>query len=167
MDMEYPGAMKRFFSFTLTFLSVAMVTPAYSELRILFSFDETGHQVHQLTRVEARDSFRSLPDESRSAPVLPSFSIDSIELQPGEATLVWQDGQLAVIDVTRVPDPRILHSPGHIAGLDAASRVGARAGAWLVDAPDNAKHVVILLPANPNLYLASEQWPLWLEPAGG
>lgn len=161
MDLEPSGAMIRSLVFTLCLLGVTLNTPVHAQLRVLLGFDETGHHVHQIVRVVARKTYKSQPDADRNTSTSMSAAISA--MQPGEATLVWQDAQLEVLEITQVPDPRIVHSAASAPGVDA-SWVGSASGAWLVDGPDNAEHVVILLPENPDLQLVSERWPLWLLP---
>jgi hypothetical protein len=136
-------------------------TQACAAQRVLIRFDESGFHVHRVIRIEHSGAMTSNSNtESDSA--VASLSAALQKLTSGRATLIWQDQNLEWIEATVVPDPRITHSPSHADG-DYASRTDLSSGAWIADGPDDARRVVVLLPAAEELGLAFEQWPLWLD----
>ena len=146
--------------FIALLLLASFCSPAKAEQRVLFSFDESGHQVHKVFDIGTR---RSLHDSESLKGSATSRSVESAMLLmvPGQATLIWQDQDMQWLATTSVPDPRVAHSPGHTSGFDA-TRVGLQEGAWMANGPEQAARVIVVLPHNASLNLGSEQWPLWL-----
>ncbi|MBX2879198.1 MAG: hypothetical protein KTR32_04655 [Granulosicoccus sp.] len=136
-----------------------LVTPAQSALRVLFSFDETGYRINKIIPLVQTTTLSAGTDQ----PVVPirSLTVARQSVKPGQATLIWQSSDGQYLATSFVPDPRIAHSPLPAQGSNI-TRVGLTSGAWLADGPDQAERVVILLPEQPLLNLAREQWPLWL-----
>lgn len=143
------------------FLVGSIGIQAHAAQRVLIRFDESGFHVHRVIRIEQSGAMTSRID-SKTDNAVTSLSAALQTLTSGRATLIWQDQNLEWIEATVVPDPRITHSPSHALG-GHASRTDLLAGAWIADGPDNARRVVVLLPAAAELGLAFEQWPLWLD----
>ena len=134
-----------------------------SELRVLLSFDNAGHEVRQIIR---NDRGTSIFDKEVAAAtaqsILPDINALGAELDQGMARLVWLNDQGYISAVTQEPDPRVSHSPTHITGADG-SRIGERKGAWLVTGPEDAISLVILMPGDDKVGLAFEQWEVRLD----
>lgn len=132
-----------------------------NELRVLLAFDNAGHHVRQVVRINHGTSIFNAPQASVADRVLPDIAVLGAQLERGLARLVWLDEQGFVSAVTQEPDPRISHAPTHITG-DYGSRVGERKGAWLVTGPDDARSLVILMPGDERVGMAFEQWEVFL-----
>ena len=144
-------------------LTAGALLPALAgEVRVLLAFDNAGHQVREILRIERGTSiFDGSPVQSTDRQ-LPNLSELGSELERGLARLVWLDEQGLVSAVTHEPDPRLAHGPQHIVG-DLSSQVGDRKGAWLVSGPDDARSLVILMPIDERVGLAFEQWEVYLD----
>lgn len=130
--------------------------------RILLSFDNSGHQVRQIVRSPPRTLRESSADGvSTVVRGLRDIQVLIAELQPGVAVLLWADDDGHIHARTEEPDPRISHAPAHIDG-SSKSRSGNTSGAWLIGGPEEATSVTILLPSDPSLGLAFEQWDVQL-----
>ena len=160
--------MKR--TITVFCLSVCMLlcTSTYAskqaggaQLRLLLRFDESGHHVEKLFRTPHSKSMTGAQRQLAAPGEFPDIDVLSNEVEPGSASLVWLNEQGYVISVTTAPDPRVSHSPAHIAGVDE-SRVFSQSGAWLVNGPAEAADLLILLPENLAPPLAQEQWNVHL-----
>lgn len=145
----------------LCLLCITSVTAA-GEQRVLLSFDNAGHHVRHVVKLKRTTTTNPL---TKNPLVLnlerPDINALMRQLQPGVALLVWTDNEGYAHLHTREPDPRISHAPAHI-NRAGASRLGQAAGAWLITGPDVATMVTILLPSDPSLGLASEQWAVSL-----
>jgi hypothetical protein len=155
-------------------------------IRVLFSFDESGHFVHRIIQVTSQENpvaakISFTKDFNQTASSGPPLSASPIErgrswqnalvsevrrkqtgAMDGFARLVWFGVSGVELFQTEVPDPRIVHSPGHTEGVDA-SQNGLTAGAWLAAGPDLAVRVTVSLPETPFLGLAAEFWNLELK----
>lgn len=158
--------MKRFAHFALL-LQVFVLCPAFAsdkprgEIRVLLSFDNSGHQVRNIIRSKLAPSL--LPQPALiNTPEGEYLEEQLAALQPGRATLLWLDKQGNWYPSTNEPDPRVAHSPAHITGAEN-TRVGESSGAWLVSGPGSASRLIILLPRNTSLGLGFEQWNVFLE----
>lgn len=158
---------------------------ASADLRLLIRFDESGHFLHRLFTVPPQERLAKSTtlnpsarnSESMSQPIIGSAPIArgrsvasaSVNPAPGRSVqgidafvrLVWENSDGIQIAQTLLPDPRVVHSPTHINGLQA-SRSGLASGAWLATGPSEANSVTILLPESLPLGLASETWTLQL-----
>ncbi|MFK7860888.1 MAG: hypothetical protein AB8B64_18870 [Granulosicoccus sp.] len=132
------------------------------EQRVLLSFDNAGHRVSQIVRPHSEKSLRQNVTASLARPLMqPDMDKLISLLAPGIAMLVWIDDEGNFHAGTNEPDPRISHAPNHIDGADGTKQ-GNISGAWLVSGPVAATRVTILLPSNPSLGLAYEQWQVSL-----
>ena len=132
------------------------------EQRVLMSFDNSGHHVRHIANLESTRTLRSGIKNSRVTTLeRPDIEAMISELQPGVALIVWTDDEGYLQLKTEEPDPRVSHAPAHINGA-GASRLGQRAGAWLVIGPDSATSITILLPSDASLGLGFEQWEVLL-----
>lgn len=130
--------------------------------RVLLSFDNAGHKVQQIVRPLSRAMQVEKLGKSEPRIEVPDVNVLISKLQPGFATLVWMDAEGFQHSTSTAPDPRVSHAPAHITGVDE-SRVGERDGAWLITGPLVASSVLILLPADPSVGLAFEQWDVPLN----
>lgn len=161
-----------------------LAMPAAADKRVLLRFDESGHYVHKVIEMRARQTFKPVRSsqhggrQSVAETTLPMSPIargrsadhkssgnrsrkaDAPDFN-GYARLVWLDRRGAEISRTEVPDPRITHSPSHIDGI-GASRTALNSGAWLATGPDGAHWLAIQLMANLSLGLGPEQWQVEL-----
>jgi len=133
-----------------------------AEVRVLLSFDNSGHRVEQIMQFDS--ATHALSQRPVNAVPEQNQTLESaiLSLQPRMATLIWLDAQGRWRAQTTEPDPRVAHSPAHIDGTDSGL-VGEVAGAWLVSGPDSASSLTILLPADVTLGLGFEQWTLSLS----
>ena len=154
-----------------------------AEIRVLFSFDASGHFVHRVIQLANREELTaakiSAPvNRSKAANSALSFSASPIDrgrswknavvseerkkqtaVVDGFARLVWFDMSGNELTQTELPDPRIVHSPSHAEGFNA-SRSGLKAGAWLAAGPESAFRVTVFFPESTILGLAAEFWSL-------
>ena len=151
-----------------------------ADIRVLFRFDTSGHFVHRVIQVASPNAIsaerKSLTKNSN--PDLSARSVSPIDRArswrnaevpevrrkkkgtvDGFATLTWFDASGAEMTQTEVPDPRIVHSPSHVDGVNA-SRNAVSEGAWLVAGPDSASSVHVSLPELTILGLAAQSWTL-------
>jgi len=149
----------------ICFLCLAgmMTTVIASEQRVLLSFDNSGHQVRKIVYPEAQPMLLQPATPDATARQRSQIDVQSLiaTLEPGTARLIWKDDDGLVAANTEVPDPRILHAPGHVSGPNK-SLLGQKSGAWMVEGPQSATSVMILLPAHLSLGLAFEQWEVLL-----
>lgn len=157
--------------------SLLVVGHAEAEIRVLFSFDPSGHFVHKIYKV-ADQQTGVTPSGAKAAGSAVEIAVSPIErgrswknAQVPEVRakqqeilnryvkLVWFDASGTELAQTEVPDPRVVHSPSHTEGFNA-SRNGLTEGAWLAAGPDSAVRVDISLPELPLLGLAAEFWTL-------
>ena len=131
------------------------------DLRVLLRFDDAGHHVEKIVRTKQDNTFTATSRQSNSARVFPDFDALREAVRPGVASLIWLDDQGYVISVTTAPDPRVSHSPAHIAGVNE-SRLASESGAWLVSGPEETVKLLIMLPINVSPALAAEQWEVLL-----
>ncbi len=168
-------------------LAVLLISnTASADLRLLIRFDESGHFLHRLFVVppqerlakstelslSARNSANISEPIIGSAPIARGRSIASASVNPAPGRsvqgidsfvrLVWENTDGQQIAQTLLPDPRVVHSPTHINGIQA-SRTGLTSGAWLATGPSEADSVTILLPESQPLGLAAEIWTLRLS----
>ncbi len=140
---------------------------AEGQQRVLLSFDDAGHQVRKIVRIEAKNTLQVRPSEPDTQ-VLDTLAEESYldtlisQLKPGNATLVWLDESGRWYANTSEPDPRVAHAPSHINGR-SQGRVGDVVSAWLVTGPESARFLTILLPEDASLALAFEQWNINLS----
>jgi len=145
---------------------------ASAEIRVLFFFDEMGHQLRKTYPVHSRPSQDRKSDQI--SPIDRGRSVVNVEQKkgtssqqtehlPGFARLTWKNANGTVIAQTEVPDPRVAHSPGHVLS-DSASRVARLKGAWLATGPDEAFSVTISLPETLSVNLGYEEWLVYLVP---
>jgi len=140
--------------------------PLSADIRVLFFFDESGHHLRNTYPIESRSSVSS-GQTTQNSPIGRGRSVQNASqekntLNPGDlltgyAFLTWMDSNGATLATTRVPDPRIAHSPGHVLA-QSASLVARTEGAWLAIGPDNADSVSIVLPETLAISLGPEQW---------
>jgi len=158
--------MLRFVMFCLLLVSL----PLRADVRVLFFFDESGHHLRKTYPVESRSAavagqFNRLSPISRGRSVLNASQQKNATSQDGflagYAHLTWIDSEGVTLATTRVPDPRIAHSPGHVLP-QSASLVARMEGAWLAIGPDNADSVSIVLPETLSINLGREQWLVYL-----
>ncbi len=143
-----------------------------ADLRVLFRFDESGHHVHSVTKAPVRLSLRqgiksddfnrkSAATAGRARDVTMSAELRILEarrqMPANRAILLWFDETGEWLSNSIVSDPRVAHSPAHISGL-SESYVSLNSGAWLVNGPDEADSVTLILPDFAALGLGSEQW---------
>lgn len=169
----------------LFFCAVFFSNAAFADVRLLIRFDESGHYLHRLFSVAApqklgkslalestSDSSTISPPSIESTPIARGRSIASASTSPsvgrsfngidGFVRLIWEGTQGQALAQTLLPDPRVVHSPNHIHGVQA-SRTGLSKGAWLATGPSEAVSVTILLPESLPLSLAAETWVLSLD----
>ena len=179
--------MKQFLAALFSICALVSV-PAQADVRVLFRFDESGHHVHRIVHVVAQKSFKANDEESLTAigtrrrlnkPPAPLTAIasgrsadhrqdsktSSFLANPGRAgfaDIIWFDENGSELSQTKVPDPRVTHSPLHIEGANA-SRMALETGAWLATGPDSAHSLIITLRADVDLGLGPELWQVWLQ----
>lgn len=158
---------------------------AFADLRLLIRFDESGHHLHRLFTVAPREilskastmqdtSARSNKSQpiTEATPIARGRSVATASADPtpgrsvqgidGFVRLVWEDSSGLQLAQTLLPDPRVVHSPTHITGVQA-SRAALTSGAWLATGPAEANSVTILLPESLPLGLSAETWILPLN----
>jgi len=147
-------------------LSLLLSFPLSADIRVLFFFDESGHRLRNTYPIESRLSVGSR-QSNRISPISGGRSVQNASRQKnaenkggklaGYAHLTWMDSNGVTLATTRVPDPRIAHSPGHVQA-QSASLVARSEGAWLAIGPDNADSVSVVLPETLSINLGQEQW---------
>jgi hypothetical protein len=154
-----------------------------AEIRVLFSFDESGHFVHRIIQLANREELNAAKispriNRNQAAKSALTFSSSPIDrgrswknavgseerrkqtaVVDGFVRLVWFDMSGNELTQTELPDPRIVHSPSHAEGFNA-SRSGLKAGAWLANGPESAFKVTVFFPESTILGLAAEFWSL-------
>lgn len=135
----------------LVTVALLPVDTVRAELRVLFRFDDTGTHVYRLYQV---DDDIDLQNSTGSSSADASSKTDAV--------LTWLDANGDILAVTRVPDPRMAYSPGHVEGT-GPSRIGLLTGAWVASGPDRAESVVVTFPERASLSLAPEIWTLSLS----
>ena len=132
-----------------------------SQVRVLLSFDNSGHHVRKV--VFTADTLSTPAIEKRDI-LAADLELPSLEdrLESGMATIIWSNNRMETIAVTTEPDPRLSHSPAQRFQADK-TRLSKPAGAWLVDGPASASNLTILLPASFRFRLGFEQWAISLE----
>ena len=151
-----------------------------ADIRVLFRFAASGHFVHRVIQVARPYAVsaerKSLAENSNPnsnarsvSPIDRARSWRNAEVSEarrkqkgtvdGFATLTWFDASGVEMTQTEVPDPRIVHSPSHVDGVNA-SRNAISEGAWLVSGPDSASSVRVSLPESTILGLAAQSWNL-------
>ncbi|MFK8075330.1 MAG: hypothetical protein AB8B84_01995 [Granulosicoccus sp.] len=168
-------------------LAISLISnTASADVRLLIRFDESGHFLHRLFPVAPEERLAKSTELSSSAsisakisqptigsaPIARGRSIASASVYPASGRsiqgidtfvrLVWKNSDGQQIAQTLLPDPRVVHSPTHINGIEA-SRTALTSGAWLATGPSEAASVTILLPESQPLGLAAETWSLRLS----
>lgn len=124
---------------------------AFGDLRVLFKFDESGIQAHQV--VEVAGSGENYPVPVAELPVSPAMNV---------VIMKWADDDGRLLAITQMKDPRVSSSPEHV-NPSLVSRVGLVEGAWVENGPDGADTVTIEFPENLILGLAAESWSVSLH----
>ena len=176
------------FLMILLVTSLAFVSVAEADIRVLFRFDESGHEVHRVFSMAPRISFkqssvdssdgegisarrRNLSQQSmspieagRSASIgIESESFSRSKKEVGEyCRLDWYDAAGNRISTTQAPDPRITRSISHINSNSDVLAV-VKQGGWVATGPDEATYVQVFLPQMIALALGPEQWHVDLE----
>jgi len=81
-----------------------------SQVRVLLSFDNSGHHVRKV--VFTADTLSTPAIEKRDI-LAADLELPSLEdrLESGMATIIWSNNRMETIAVTTEPDPRLSHSP--------------------------------------------------------
>lgn len=118
----------------------------FADVRVLMRFDESGHQMHRIIRID------SISSELRLSKRL----ADTIKLLSAEnsATVEWMDASSEVIKREVISDPRITHAP---ATGELAHAILLQ-GAYMLTGPTGSMTVIIQLPANSAIGLQAERW---------
>jgi hypothetical protein len=154
--------------------TVLIATALQADVRVLFRFDETGHQVHRVFQLQPEPISSVLQQRERgSAPGKQSNPSETHNSEThnagdtlhGEARVSWFNAAGAWLTTSLVADPRISHAPAHIDG-GSASQVVQSQGAWLATGPAAAARVTIELPENLSIGLGHEIWQDFLPDAG-
>lgn len=156
---------------------------AFADVRVLVRFDSTGHYAHRIFDMGSSSKLgtdQKSPSGSllKSAPVFSASpiargrSVNQASSSPvaakgrvginGFIRLIWKSADGVQLAQTLLPDPRIVHSPAHVQGVQA-SRAGLKSGAWLATGPSTASSVEIYMPESASLGLTQEFWTLSLN----
>ena len=156
---------------------------ALADVRVLIRFDSSGHYAHRIFDMASSGQFEirrktTKQSDLKSQPTVfaspisrgrsvaeassfPRAAKGSVDIN-GFIRLVWKQADGVQLAQTQLPDPRIVHSPAHVHGVQA-SRAGLESGAWLATGPSDATSVVIYMPESASLGLMQETWTLALN----
>ena len=132
-------------------IGLSLSGSAYGDLKVLFTFDNSGIKAHRVVEIPASGEYYPLP--LAELPVLPKGNM---------VMMKWMDASGQLLAVTQMSDPRIASSPEHM-NPSSVSRVGLIEGAWVGDGPDGSEVVIIEFPQNVVLGLGLETWSVSLR----